>query len=114
MMVYVWGRRNAATQMSFLGLFNFTAPYLPWVLLIFSALMRLNGGGRASVGNDRRSACYFLKDVYPDMTGREPLATPRWCAMFGARRRTVVDAAVLPGASSFRPRLASVGDLDEE
>eukprot|EP00475_Leptophrys_vorax_P030823 TRINITY_DN4646_c0_g1_i2.p1 TRINITY_DN4646_c0_g1~~TRINITY_DN4646_c0_g1_i2.p1 ORF type:complete len:185 (+),score=5.70 TRINITY_DN4646_c0_g1_i2:194-748(+) len=31
MMVYVWGRRNPNVQMSFLGLFNFTAPYLPWV-----------------------------------------------------------------------------------
>jgi len=29
--VYVWSRRNPFVQMSFLGLFNFTAPYLPWV-----------------------------------------------------------------------------------
>ena len=36
LMVYVWSRRNRHAQMNFLGLFNFTAPYLPWVLLAFS------------------------------------------------------------------------------
>ena len=36
MMVYVWGRRNQYVRMSFLGLFQFRAPYLPWVLLAFS------------------------------------------------------------------------------
>ncbi|EOD27077.1 hypothetical protein EMIHUDRAFT_56200, partial [Emiliania huxleyi CCMP1516] len=36
MMVYVWGRRNEHVRMSFLGLFQFRAPYLPWVLLGFS------------------------------------------------------------------------------
>ena len=40
MMVYVWGRRNEHVRMSFLGLFPFTAPYLPWVLLTFSMLLR--------------------------------------------------------------------------
>ena len=39
MMVYVWGRRNQHVRMSFLGLFPFTAPYLPWVLLAFSVLL---------------------------------------------------------------------------
>ena len=39
MMVYVWGRRNEAVRMSFLGLFPFSAPYLPWVLLAFSMLL---------------------------------------------------------------------------
>ena len=34
MMVYVWARQNKETRMSFLGLFTFRAPYLPWVLLV--------------------------------------------------------------------------------
>lgn len=38
-MVYVWGRRNEHVRMSFLGLFPFTAPYLPWVLFSFSILL---------------------------------------------------------------------------
>jgi hypothetical protein len=39
MMVYVWGRRHQYVQLNFLGLFNFTAPYLPWVLLAFSVML---------------------------------------------------------------------------
>lgn len=38
--VYVWARRNPYMTLSFLGIFNFTAPYLPWVLLGFSILLR--------------------------------------------------------------------------
>eukprot|EP00966_Prymnesium_polylepis_P284156 6564454-Prymnesium_polylepis.2 len=30
-MVYVWGRRNEYVRMRFLGLFQFRAPFLPWV-----------------------------------------------------------------------------------
>ena len=112
MMVYVWGRRNAATQMSFLGLFNFTAPYLPWVLLIFSTLIGSQPVTDA-LGTIVGHAYYFLKDVYPDMTGREPLATPALvCAMFGARRRTVVDAAGARERVEPPPR-RRVGDREE-
>ncbi|CAL5444869.1 unnamed protein product [Camellia sinensis] len=31
MMVYVWSKQNPFIHMSFLGLFTFTAAYLPWV-----------------------------------------------------------------------------------
>lgn len=40
MQVYVWARRNPYTTLSFLGMFTFTAPYLPWVLLGVSILLR--------------------------------------------------------------------------
>ena len=40
--VYVWGRRHPYVHLNFLGLFNFTAPYLPWVLLAFSVTLRSN------------------------------------------------------------------------
>ncbi|KAL5662881.1 hypothetical protein ACJX0J_022989 [Zea mays] len=39
MMVYVWSKHNPFIHMSFLGLFTFTAAYLPWVLLGFSILV---------------------------------------------------------------------------
>lgn len=39
MMVYVWSKQNPFIHMSFLGLFNFTAAYLPWFLLGFSVLV---------------------------------------------------------------------------
>ena len=86
MMVYVWGRRNASTNMSFLGLFSFTAPYLPWVLLIFSTMIGSQPTTDA-LGMIAGHAYYFLKDVYPEMTGREPLKTPGVVhALFGTRR----------------------------
>ena len=43
--VYVWGRRHQYVNLSFLGIFTFTAPYLPWVLLAFSGLFGRAGGG---------------------------------------------------------------------
>lgn len=41
MMVYLWSRDpdNAQIQMSFLGILQFRAPYLPWILLAFSLLI---------------------------------------------------------------------------
>lgn len=42
MLVYLWGRRNPAVAMNFLGLFYFTADYLPWVLLGLSLLLNHN------------------------------------------------------------------------
>lgn len=38
-LVYIWSRRDPDTRLSFLGLFVFTAPYLPWVLMGFSLLL---------------------------------------------------------------------------
>lgn len=38
-MVYIWARRNPGVRLSFLGLFVFNAPYLPWVLLGFTLLL---------------------------------------------------------------------------
>jgi Derlin-2/3 len=36
MMVYVWSKQNPYIHMSFLGLFTFTAAYLPWVSWTFA------------------------------------------------------------------------------
>ena len=42
MLVYVWSRRNPWIRMNFFGLITFQAPYLPWVLLLFSLLLGNN------------------------------------------------------------------------
>eukprot|EP01026_Neomeris_dumetosa_P022783 TRINITY_DN1963_c0_g1_i3.p1 TRINITY_DN1963_c0_g1~~TRINITY_DN1963_c0_g1_i3.p1 ORF type:complete len:272 (-),score=25.18 TRINITY_DN1963_c0_g1_i3:280-1095(-) len=75
MMVYVWGRRHQYVQLSFLGLFTFTAPYLPWVLMAFSLLL---GGSvvQDMVGLVAGHIYYFLEDIYPRMSGRRLLKTP--------------------------------------
>jgi Derlin-2/3 len=75
MMVYVWARRNEAVTMSFLGLFVFTAPFLPWVLLAFSWVLG-SSPLLDLLGIATGHTYYFLADVYPRFSGRRPLATP--------------------------------------
>lgn len=38
-LVYIWSRRNPDTRLSFLGMFVFRAPYLPFVLMAFSIVL---------------------------------------------------------------------------
>eukprot|EP01041_Mallomonas_annulata_P005198 gene5198-10397_t len=83
MMVYVWGRcpENANARMSFLGLFVFNAPYLAWVLLLFSLFLG-NPVETDIVGIIPGHLYYFFEFVYPhvaDIRGwsvRKPLKTP--------------------------------------
>lgn len=64
MMVYVWGRRNEDVRMSFMGLFPFTAPYLPWVMLGFSIVLG-NPAMIDAIGILVGHTYYFLEYVYP-------------------------------------------------
>ncbi|TYZ58255.1 hypothetical protein PybrP1_007932 [[Pythium] brassicae (nom. inval.)] len=82
MMVYLWGRRNEHVRMSFLGLFPFTAPYLPWVMLSFSILLG-NSATTDLIGIVVGHIYYFFEDVYPTIAtirgwkNQRPFATPR-------------------------------------
>ncbi len=78
MMVYVWSRRNELARMSFLGLFQFRAPYLPWVLLGFSTLLG-NSPVIDLIGIGVGHVYYFCEDVFPHTPagrGRKLLPTP--------------------------------------
>lgn len=79
MMVYVWGRRNEHVRMSFLGLFHFRAPFLPWTLLGFSVLLG-NSPVIDLMGIVVGHLYFFCEDVYPSTRagrGRKILRTPR-------------------------------------
>jgi Derlin-2/3 len=76
MMVYVWGRRNPSVAMSFLGLFSFTAGYLPWVLLGFSLLLQHNIQADL-IGIAVGHIYYFLEDVYPTVMAEGGMGGPR-------------------------------------
>lgn len=82
MMVYVWGRRNEDVRMSFMGLFPFNAPYLPWVMLGFSVVLG-NPAVIDIIGIIVGHSYYFLEYVFPviaDIRGwriRKPLEPPR-------------------------------------
>jgi Derlin-2/3 len=76
MVVYVWGRRNPHVTLSFLGLFNFTAPYLPWVILGFGMVLGQNPVFDL-LGIVVGHIYYYLEDIYPQLTGgRKILITP--------------------------------------
>lgn len=66
MMVYLWARypENYHIRMSFFGVVTFNAPYLPWVLLLFSLLLG-NAVEMDFLGILVGHAYYFLDSVYP-------------------------------------------------
>lgn len=76
MMVYVWGRRNARQVVSFLGLFSFRAPYVPYVLFVFSFVLG-SSPTMDLLGILAGHVYYYLADVFPAMTGFTLLRTPR-------------------------------------
>ncbi|EGG21307.1 derlin-2 [Cavenderia fasciculata] len=75
MVVYVWSRRNPNIVIHFFGLFTFSAPFYPWVILGISYLLK------QSIENDIMGIIvghiyYYLEDVYPTISGRRLLQTP--------------------------------------
>ncbi|KAJ6151079.1 hypothetical protein N7470_007673 [Penicillium chermesinum] len=78
-LVYIWARRNPDTRLSFLGLLVFTAPYLPWVLMGFTAFMHRTVPKDEICGVVVGHIWYFFNDVYPSLHGgHRPLDPPQW------------------------------------
>ncbi|KAK9448259.1 Der1-like family-domain-containing protein [Limtongia smithiae] len=78
-LVYIWARRNPAIRLSFLGLFVFSAPYLPWVLFGFSLVFNSAVPKGDLLGIAVGHVYFFLEDVFPRIYGVRPLAPPwRW------------------------------------
>lgn len=76
MIVYVWSRRNPSVLMNFLGILNFNAPYMPWVLLGFSFLLSGQLPVSDVIGIVVGHAYYYLCDIFPRLYGWHPLQTP--------------------------------------
>lgn len=68
MMVYLWARDpdNYDVRMSFFGVLQFNAPYLPWVLLLFSLVLG-NPIEMDLLGIIVGHTYYFLDHVYPQV-----------------------------------------------
>jgi Derlin-2/3 len=109
-LVYIWSRKHPDVQLSFLGLFVFRAPWLPWVMIGLSVVMHGNwpkdelcgiavGHGEASsvplLGSlcaDLATVYYFFNDIYPaNHNGQRPLDPPLWWQRL-IRGSAVVDA----------------------
>ena len=96
MMVYVWGRdiENADVRMLFLGLFPFHAPYLPWVYLLFSAIIG-NPLETDLLGIVVGHLYFFLDVIYPEVARvrqwperyRRIMVTPAFIQYFFERAR---------------------------
>lgn len=65
-MVYIWGRRNEHVRMSFLGLFPFNAPYLPWVLFAFSLILG-NSATVDLIGIAVGHIYFYFDDIFPEV-----------------------------------------------
>jgi len=78
MVVYVWGRRNPSVRMSFLQMFTFNAPYLPWVILGIELLLGQSWSLFDLMGIAVGHVYFFLDEVYPGLTGRRWLKTPQF------------------------------------
>ncbi|KAL1918076.1 uncharacterized protein VTP21DRAFT_3342 [Calcarisporiella thermophila] len=99
-LVYIWARRNPFIRMSFLGLFIFTAPYLPWVLVSFSVLFQHEFPKGELAGIAIGHIYYFLEDVWP----RDPASGgKRW-----------LETPVLVKRLFGEARLPDDAELDED
>ncbi|KAF2087534.1 putative ER-associated proteolytic system protein Der1 [Saccharata proteae CBS 121410] len=89
-LVYIWSRKNPDTRLSFLGLFVFKAPYLPWVLALFSVLLHGTVPKDEICGIMVGHVWYFLNDVFPPMyNGFRPLDPPAfWVRLWDGRPAT--------------------------
>eukprot|EP01127_Copromyxa_protea_P023253 TRINITY_DN8661_c0_g1_i1.p1 TRINITY_DN8661_c0_g1~~TRINITY_DN8661_c0_g1_i1.p1 ORF type:complete len:222 (-),score=9.63 TRINITY_DN8661_c0_g1_i1:209-874(-) len=76
MIVYVWSRRNPHVRMSFLALFTFNAPYLPYVIIGIELLMGQPWSVFNVLGIFIGHIYFFMEDVYPKYSGRRLLKTP--------------------------------------
>eukprot|EP00762_Andalucia_godoyi_P000160 ANDGO_02291.mRNA.1 Derlin-2 len=92
--LYIWSRKNPMAQMAFWGVFTFSAPYLPWVLLSVSILFGgIENGIVDLLGIFIGHIYYYFTDIYPLLTGHNVLRTPRFIKrLFGQDRPPLQDA----------------------
>lgn len=113
MIVYVWARRNPQVMMNFLGVFNFTAPFMPWVLLGFSFLLSGQLPVADLIGIGAGHAYYYLADVYPLLYGSHPLRTPGVLSMLLNPRDPAVQVPALEEATAGAAPPSDGGEHEE-
>ncbi|BFZ57162.1 hypothetical protein PYCC9005_004213 [Savitreella phatthalungensis] len=93
-LTYLWSRRNPGVEMSFLGLFNFSAAYLPWVLVAFSCLVNGRMPVQDVLGLVVGHIVYFLEDIWPRNPasgGKRLLKCPEVIRRLFLREETLVE-----------------------
>lgn len=77
-LVYLWARRNPHEQLTVLGLFAFSAPYFPWVMMLFSAVVKSTSIKGELLGIFVGHMVFFLEDIYPSISGGVRVLRPPW------------------------------------
>ncbi|GAB7347880.1 hypothetical protein MBLNU459_g5406t1 [Dothideomycetes sp. NU459] len=78
-LVYIWSRRHPDTMLSFLGLFTFTAPWLPWVMIGLSVVMHGQWPKDELCGIAVGHVWYFFNDIFPsNHNNQRPMDPPGW------------------------------------
>lgn len=77
MMLYLWSKHNPNTPVSLFGVVRLQAVYLPFAML---AIDMVQGGSikPGATGIIAGHIYYFLRDVYPGVSGRHLIQTPQW------------------------------------
>jgi Derlin-2/3 len=111
MIVYVWARRNPAVMMNFLGVFNFNAPFMPWVLLGFSLLLSGQLPVADLIGIGAGHAYYYMVDIYPILYGQRPLKTPSFLSALLNPREEIIIADLDENEAQVEEDAAGVGPI---
>ncbi|QIW99161.1 hypothetical protein AMS68_004679 [Peltaster fructicola] len=86
-LTYIWSRRNPDVRLSFFGVLNFKAPWLPWVLVAFNVVLHGHWPKDELCGIVVGHIFYFLSDIYPGThDGYRPMNPPQfWLRLFDRR-----------------------------
>jgi Derlin-2/3 len=74
--LYVWAKRSPYINMNFMGMFDFQAVYLPWVILGLEYLLDNGSLTFDILGIAVGHLFHFFTDVYPRTRGINLLPTP--------------------------------------
>ena len=98
-LVYIWSRKHPDVQLSFLGLFVFRAPFLPWVMIGLSVVMHGNWPKDElcgiAVGHGENDAFLSLKTCHADI-GPPPSQSTTSSTTFTRQTTMANDPWILP------------------
>ncbi|PNS15517.1 hypothetical protein CAC42_776 [Sphaceloma murrayae] len=78
-LTYVWSRKHPDAMLTFLGIFTFRAPWLPFVMIGLSVVLHEHWPWDEFFGIAVGHVWYFFNEIYPSMSGgSRPLDPPRW------------------------------------
>ncbi|WPH00906.1 Hypothetical protein R9X50_00374000 [Acrodontium crateriforme] len=113
-LVYIWARRNPDIRLSFLGVVTFKAPWLPWVLIAFNAVLHGRFPKDELCGIAVGHFWYFFSDIFPSTHGGwKPLDPPQWWISLFERRTIEAPADSDIHAAALNRDIAApaMGDL---